>query len=113
MEQVHDYQLYAEYGGENDGTMGSGNVYTNNAFGPVESTRFIQWGNCTSKATYAAWYSAYPAANGNTVQGDPLFVSTSTPDFHLQPSSPAINAGANVGSDKRLRRKPRALRTGP
>jgi hypothetical protein len=89
-------QLVAEYGGENDGSMGSLNVYLNNAFGPAAS-HFIQWGHATNKNTYAAWYSAYSAANGNTVEGDPLFVSTVTPDFHLQSTSPAINAGTNVG----------------
>jgi hypothetical protein len=89
-------QLVAEFGGENDGTMGSGNVYLNNALGP-EQSHFIRWGNTTNKNTYAAWYAAYPAANGHTVKGDPLFVSTSIPDFHLQPTSPAINAGVNVG----------------
>lgn len=31
------------------------------------------------------------------ITSDPLFVSTSTPDFHLQHTSPAINAGTNVG----------------
>ena len=89
-------QLNAEYGGENDGTMGSGNVYLNNALGP-EQYHFIGWGHATFKQTYAAWYAAYPAANGNTVQGDPLFVNASTSDFRLSPPSPAINAGTNVG----------------
>lgn len=28
---------------------------------------------------------------------DPLFISTVTPDFHLQASSPAINAGVDIG----------------
>jgi parallel beta-helix repeat protein len=87
--------LVANNGGENDGTMGNGNVYTYNSFGP-QGTNFIQWGNGVYKSTYAAWYSAYSAANGNTVESDPLFVSTSTPDFHLQSTSPAINAGTNV-----------------
>jgi len=30
------------------------------------------------------------------LNSNPLFVSTSTPDFHLQSASPAINAGTNV-----------------
>ncbi len=31
------------------------------------------------------------------ILGDPLFVSTVTPDFHLQLTSPALNVGTNVG----------------
>jgi parallel beta-helix repeat protein len=95
-DSYHAYQLYCEYGGENDGMMGSGNVYLNNAFG-AESTRFIMWGHSNFKATYADWYAEYPTANGNTIQGDPIFVDVSTHDFHLQPSSPAIDAGTNIG----------------
>ena len=32
------------------------------------------------------------------VEGDPMFVSTSTPDFHLQSGSPAINKGSSVNA---------------
>ena len=32
----------------------------------------------------------------NSISSDPLFVSTVTPDFHLQSTSPAINVGTNV-----------------
>ncbi len=89
-------QLAMKRGGENDGTMGSGNVYTNNALGTA-ATGFIEWGMDTYKATYAAWYSVYAAANGNTIETDPLFVSTVTPDFRLQSTSPCKDAGVNVG----------------
>jgi hypothetical protein len=51
------------------------------------------WNN-EVKTTFALWKSAssYDAAGVNS---DPLFVSVS--DFRLQSSSPAINAGANIG----------------
>jgi hypothetical protein len=34
----------------------------------------------------------------NSLQSNPLFVSTSTPNFSLQSASPAIDVGANLGS---------------
>jgi parallel beta-helix repeat protein len=80
-------------GGENDGTMGSGNVYTYNAFGP-EAANFIEWGNVTYKSTYVAWETAYGSTT-HSVQGNPKF--TSTLNFNLQSSSPCIDAGTDVG----------------
>jgi len=85
--------LSARFGAENDGTNGSGNVYTNNALG-VEGANFVEWGSTVYKATYDAWETAYGATTAS-VEADPLFVSTS--DFHLQAGSPAINAGVDVG----------------
>ena len=89
------FQLVAFSGGQNDGTMGSGNVYTYNGFGP-EAANFIIWGLGVGKSTYDAWETAYGGTT-NSVEADPLFVSTVTPDFRLQASSPAINAGVDVG----------------
>jgi hypothetical protein len=83
--------LWASSGGENDGTRGSGNVYTNNAFGP-EAADFITWGAATPD-TYDAWETAYGGTTAS-VEADPQFVSTS--NFYLRAGSPAINAGANV-----------------
>jgi hypothetical protein len=83
------------YGGENDGTYGSGNAYTYNDFGP-QATNFIEWGLNTYKSTYATWETAYGGTT-HSVQSDPLFVSTATPDFHLTSTSPCINAGVGVG----------------
>jgi hypothetical protein len=51
----------------------------------------------TSKSTFAA----YKTASGNDTDSlfaDPQFVSTSTPDFHVASTSPAVNAGTNLGS---------------
>ena len=71
---------------------GSGNIYTHNCFG-VEVADFITWGTATPD-TYDVWETAYGSSTFS-VKSDPLFVSSS--DFHLQPSSPAINAGVDVG----------------
>jgi len=87
-------QLIATLGGENTGG-GSGNVYTYNCFG-AQARNFIEWGRGTYKLTYSDWETAYGGTT-HSVQSEPLFVSTSTPDFHLQPTSPAINSGIDVG----------------
>jgi len=93
-------QLDAEGGGENDGTNGSGNIYTYNDFGS-QSPNFIEWGSGIFEGAYSSWETA-PGSCGtvgcsHSVQSDPLVISTSTPDFHLQPTSPDINAGTNLG----------------
>ena len=45
--------------------------------------------------TFAGWQAL--GYDTHSVNADPLFVSTVTPDFHLQSTSPAINAGVDVG----------------
>lgn len=87
-------QLAAFAGGNNNGSSGSGNVYTYNGFGP-QASNFIMWGYGGGKSTYAEWETAYGGTT-HSVQIDPLFVSTVTPDFHLQTGSPAIGKGTNV-----------------
>lgn len=49
--------------------------------------------------TQYSTFSSFKTASGqtNSMNVDPLFVSLSTPDFHLQSSSSLINSGANVG----------------
>jgi len=86
------WNISATFGGENSGARGTGNVYVNNALG-VEKAGMVEWGSGTSKATYAAWESAYGATT-SSVQTDPLFLSSS--DFRLQDASPAQGAGVNV-----------------
>jgi hypothetical protein len=87
------FAIYATEGGENDGTKGSGNVYEYNALGP-EAANFITWGAATPD-TYDAWETAYGGTT-HSVEANPLFVSTVTPDFRLQSGSPCINAGTDV-----------------
>ena len=40
------------------------------------------------------------ASTSGNLSSDPLFVSTSTPDYHLQSGSPAINAGVSTGATR-------------
>jgi hypothetical protein len=49
-----------------------------------------------SQSNFAGWKSP-TLKDAHSIITDPLFVSTSTPDFHLQTGSPAINAGVDVG----------------
>ena len=51
--------------------------------------------NSNGGGTYGGAWAANKGI-GN-VEQNPLFVSPSTGDFHLQPTSPAIDAGTNVG----------------
>lgn len=85
--------LSANNGGQNDGTNGSGNVYAYNMFGP-EATNFITWG-ASIYSTVAAWQTA--SSQSGNLASNPLFVSSSKPDFHLQSNSPAIKRGTSVG----------------
>jgi hypothetical protein len=81
-------------GGENDGTNGSGNVYTYNGFGP-EASNFIEWAYDTFKSTYADFATAYGSAT-NSLTSDPLFTNAAAGDFTLQAGSPAIGAGVYI-----------------
>ena len=94
-------ELLAQWGGENDSWRGTGNVYLNNSFGPVH-TSFVQWAPDGSgvggyQNTYTGWEVNYCGSAGcsSSVQADPKLTSSS--DFHLQSTSPAINAGTPVG----------------
>lgn len=42
-------------------------------------------------------YRAAAGQDTHSTYGDPIFISTSTPDFHLKSGSPVIRAGVNVG----------------
>jgi hypothetical protein len=98
-------QLLALQGCENDGTNGSGNVYTYNNFGS-QASNFIWWGGTYDSPTYESDYSSWETASGNcgsvgcshSKESDPLFISTSTNNFALSSSSPTIDAGLNLGS---------------
>jgi hypothetical protein len=93
------YNLAAYNGGNNDGAMGSGNVYTYNALGPAASN-FIQWGS--NYSTYPSWETATgncsTAGCSHSVESDPKLNNPSGGDFTLQAVSPAIDAGTNLGS---------------
>jgi len=87
------WDFWAHNGGENDGTNGSGNVYTYNCFG-AESADFIKWG-ATEYSTYDTWETAYGSGT-NSVEADPLMTDPANDNFHLNPHSPCVNAGTSV-----------------
>jgi len=87
-------ELAATFGGENDGTMGSGNVYLNNCLG-AESSNFIEWGDGVDKSTYDDWETAYGGTT-TSVESDPLFTNPSSDDFTLQSTSPAKEAAVPI-----------------
>jgi len=88
-------EFSATYGGENDGTYGSGNVYAYNCFG-AEAANFIEWGIGNYDSTYDDWETAYGATT-NSVEADPLMTDPASGDFTLQVTSPCIDAGVDVG----------------
>ncbi|HEX5429501.1 MAG TPA: Ig-like domain-containing protein [Patescibacteria group bacterium] len=91
-----NYQLLAKWGGNNDGTLGSGNIYEYNSFGP-ESPNFIEWGDGVFKSTYAQFDAAY-GADTHSASGDPSFAAAGSANFALSSVSPAIDSGLNLDS---------------
>jgi len=85
--------LAAFGGGENDGTNGSGNVYSYNELGP-DATSMIQWGSATYYDTLAAWETA--SSQSDNLNSDPLFTDQDNGDFTLGAGSPDIEAGLYV-----------------
>jgi hypothetical protein len=71
----------------------SGLSIQNNELYTPNSADFYFW-NATGGNSLAT-FNALTGVSAN-LNSNPLFVSTSTPDFHLQSASPAINAGTNV-----------------
>lgn len=88
-------ELSAKFGGENDGTNGSGNVYTYNCLG-TQATNFIEWGNANYDSTYDNWETAYGSTT-NSAEADPLFVDATNDNFHLRGGSSCKNTGTDVG----------------
>ena len=73
--------------------QGTGFVSNYNTFYPASGNLFIWLGAVKS---FSSWRSS-SGQDANTLTSNPLFVSTSTPNFTLQTGSPAIYAGVNVG----------------
>lgn len=91
--------LRAVFGGENDGTNGSGNVYLNNGL-DAEAPGFVEWGNGVFYNSYDAWETPYcggGASCSSSVESDPTMTDPANGDFTLQVGSDAINAGTDVG----------------
>jgi len=99
-----NHGLSAFNGGENDGTKGTGNVYTYNALGTAASN-FIEWGAGNNLSTYAALDTAYGSSSGITpgavthsITKAPAFTNAGSGDFTLAAGSSAIDAGTNLGA---------------
>ena len=88
--------LQANTGCNNDGVLGSGNVYTYNGFG-TQRANFIEWGSGNFLSTYAAFDTAYGSAT-HSLTSDPAFTNAGAGNFTLSSGSPAIDAGLNPGS---------------
>jgi hypothetical protein len=96
--------LIADWGAQNDGVNGAGNVYTYNSFG-VAGANFIAWGTSGPESlvyysTYASWESATGNCGStgcsNSLELNPLLVNPAVGNFYLQPSSPALGAGMYI-----------------
>ncbi len=78
-------------------TANTGNVVNNNLYYRVAGGGEWEWKNKRYQK-----FSRYKNATGNDtasfVNLDPLFVNLITPDLHLQNTSPAIDAGANLSA---------------
>lgn len=75
-------------------TTGANNVIDNNLYYTTGAAKWI-W-NGTEYTDYAAWKTACGGDAGSTNAIDPLLISTSLPDLHLQPGSPAKNTGVII-----------------
>jgi len=75
-------------------TTGSGNTIDNNMYYTSGAPAWIwQSTNGAPAATLAAWQSASGMDAAAVFGIDPQLVSSTLPDLHIQPSSPAKNAG--------------------
>jgi hypothetical protein len=73
------------------------NVLDYNLFYSAAGAGNISW--IWNNKAYTS-FAAYQKATGNDKHGklaDPVFVSSSSPDLHVQSTSPAINAGIDLG----------------
>jgi hypothetical protein len=86
-------ELLAHDGGDNAGTSGSGNVFSNNCLG-AEYTGFVSWTGA-GKNTYDDWETAYGGTT-NSAEADPLFLDAASANFRLNYGSPAVDAGTDV-----------------
>ena len=93
-------------GPDNDGVLGSGNVYTPNCFGAeTPGTDFLRWaeaGVATRYDNYQDWLDAANAdediQTDDNVEADPLYTDPANGDLSLEAGSPCRRAGPNLGS---------------
>jgi hypothetical protein len=78
-------------------TTGTDVILDHNIYYPADLAFLCENSTCPTGTTldFAGW-KICSGQDSNTTIIDPLFVSTNTPDFHLQAGSLAIKAGTNV-----------------
>jgi len=83
------------------------NDYTTSESSPVTSDYNVFYTSAPSNAqwiwqqkSYTTWtnYRSKSRQDAHSYNADPQFVSLSSPDLHVEPSSPAVNDGNNLGS---------------
>lgn len=75
-------------------STGSNNVIDNNLYYTTGTAKWI-W-NGTEYTSFTAWKTACGGDAASTNGVDPLLISTFSPDLHIQPGSPAKNAGVVI-----------------
>ena len=80
-----------------DTTTSTSGVYSGNNNIFYGASNGWVWNNGSDITTLGSWQSN-SGQDSHSIQSDPLFISTSTNNFALQASSPAIDAGVNLGS---------------
>lgn len=83
--------LYVEQAVDESNVTLDNNLYYNT------SGTLIQWNGSTYTLAQFVSYQSASDQDANSITANPLFVNAANENFHLQPSSPAINAGTNVG----------------
>ena len=83
------------------------NNYTNSEPDPADVDYNLHYSSLSSSAADFLWngvdhlgFSSYQLATGkdsHSQYADPQFLSLTTPDLRIQPTSPAVNAGINLG----------------
>jgi len=83
------------------------NNYTNSEPDPADVDYNLYYSSLNSSMADFLWnatdhigFSSYQSATGkdsHSQYADPQFLSLTTPDLHIQPTSPAVNAGIDLG----------------
>jgi hypothetical protein len=76
---------------------GTNNIIDNNLYFTAGAAKWI-W-NGTEYTDYTAWKTACGGDAASTNGVDPLLMSTSSPDLHIQTASPAKNTGVIISAD--------------
>ena len=90
--------IYLDYWGK-DSPITNCTIYNNASYGinsyqaASQIKNCIIWGNGDDLSNCSATYSCIEDNDGNNIHADPLFVGADVNNFHLQISSPCVDAG--------------------